>query len=362
MFWSHFRPVRLLAWLFLTLVALCPQGSFGAPSVDADRAWQVILDQAGGPGTRFHSQEEALEAGRKHLDAQQTSLREFLRLYPDDPRANSARIRLSGVLTAKGRLFKQPALLEESQKILSSIEANPDVPISARADAGFARVSRSMETLAGHPIEDAARDNLAKTVRQFDTDYPNDRRTPGLLTELATAFDTQPGQKKALLEEAFARTTDTTLRSRISDDLKRIALLGRPLDVRLLPWEGGAAINLADERGRVVVIIFWASWSMPALHELARLKTVATTFEGQPVDFFGVSLDEDRAALAATIKAADLRWPVQCDGRGWQGELVRSLGINALPTVWVLDRRGQLVTLNAHEQAPDIIHAALETK
>ena len=73
---------------------------------------------------------------------------------------------------------------------------------------------------------------------------------------------------------------------------------------------------------------------MPALHELARLKEVAAEFQGQPVDFYGVSLDEDLSALAATIKAADLHWPVQCDGRGWQGETVRSLGINALPTVW----------------------------
>jgi len=158
------------------------------------------------------------------------------------------------------------------------------------------------------------------------------------------------------------RARDESLRSRINDDLKRLTLLGRPLELRLSPWQGGAPINLSDARGRVEVILFWASWSMPALHEMARLKEVAADFRGRPVDFYGVALDEDRALLAATIKAADLQWPVHCDGRGWQGELVRSLGINALPTVWVLDRRGQLVTLNARDQAGDIIRAALESK
>ena len=121
-------------------------------------------------------------------------------------------------------------------------------------------------------------------------------------------------------------------------------------------------MNLGAAHGRVSVVLFWASSSMPALHELARLKEVAAEFQGQPVDFYGVSLDEDRAELAATIKAADLRWPVQCDGRGWQGEMVRSLGINALPTVWVLNRRGELTTLNARENTADSIRAAMDAK
>ena len=332
------------------------------PSVEADHAWQIILQQAGGPGTRFHNQDEALAAARQHLDAQESSLRGFIKSYPDDPRNFSARIRLSSVLTAKSRMANKPALATEAQKLLSDLENGASTPPSVKADAGFARISQLMEGTSGHSIDDAARDNLLKTVREYDTSYPDDRRTPSLLTEVATLFDTQPVQKKALLEEALTRAKDEMLRSRINDDLRRLALLGRPMDLRLLPWLGGPAIDLADERGRVAVILFWASWSMPALHELARLKDLAADLQGQPVDFFGVSLDEDRAALTATIKAANLHWPVQCDGKGWQGELVRSLGINALPTVWVIDRRGVLVTLNAREQAADIIHAALAAK
>ncbi len=215
-----------------------------------------------------------------------------------------------------------------------------------------------MEDVSSH-VDDSARDALLQTVRRFDATYPADRRTPNLLTELATLFDAQPATKKTLLEEAATRTTDETVRKRINDDLKRIAFLGRPLDLRLQPWDGGAPISLASCRGRVVVLLFWASWSMPSLHALARLEEDASQFEGQPVDFFTVSLDEDRAALASTIKVANLRWPVHCDGRGWQGELVRSLGINALPTIWVLDRQGKLLTLNARDQTPDVIRQAL---
>ena len=333
-----------------------------APSAEADQAWQVVLQQATGPGTRFHDQGEALAAARKHLDAQESMLRGFIRLYPDDPRAYSARIRLSSVLSAKGRLQKQPAFMTEAQKLLTDLEADPATPPSVKADAAFARVSSDMENLSGGPINDAARDGVLKTIRQFDTSYPDDRRTPGLLTEIATLYDELPAQKKALLEEAAMHAKDEGLRNRIHDDLKRVSLLGRPLDLSVLPWQGGAPVKLADARGRVVVVLFWASWSMPALHELARLKDAAAEFQGQPVDFWGISLDEDRAAMEATVKAADIRWPIQCDGRGWKGELVRSLGINALPTTWVFDRRGQLTMLNARGQASDAIREALAAK
>ena len=356
-FRQQFSTPKLVIWALLLICAVAPT-NVGAATPEADRAWQVILQEAAGPGNRFHTQDEATKAARDHLDKQEVALRDFARAYPDDARHYSAEIRLAAVLAAKARLTHQPPVLAEARKILSDLENDPATPRPVKADAGFARVSQSMEEVSAQ-VDEVSRGALLQTVRKFDADYPADRRTPNLLTELSTLYDSQPELKKKLLEEAAARTTDENVRKRVNDDLRRIALLGRPLDLRLQPWEGGSPINLASYRGRVVVLFFWASWSMPSLHELARLEQTAAQFAGQPVDFLTVSLDEDRAALASTIKVADLRWPVHCDGRGWQGELVRSLGINALPTVWVLDRKGNLLTLNARGQAPDLIQQAL---
>ena len=350
-------------WRFLALCWACflvsgrAGGATPSPP-NADHAWQVILQLAGGPGNRFQSQEEASKAARDHLDKQETTLRDFTRLYPDDPRHFSAEIRLSAVLAVRGKLTHQPVLVAEAGKILSDLETNAITPGPVKADAGFARVSQAMSDAAA-PVDDTTRDQLASTVRKFDADYPGDRRTPNLLTELATLYDEEPAAKKALLEEAVTRTTDENVRRRIDDDLRRIALLDRPVDARLQPWGGGPPVDLAAHRGRVVVLLFWASWSMPALHELARLEQEAAQFAGQPVDFLTVSLDEDRTALAATIKLADLRWPVYCDGRGWEGGMVRSLGINALPTVWILDRKGNLLTLNARGRTAETVRQAL---
>jgi len=42
-------------------------------------------------------------------------------------------------------------------------------------------------------------------------------------------------------------------------------------------------------------------------------------------------------------------WPAYFDGKGWESPLARSLGINALPSVWILDKKGILRTFNARE-------------
>ena len=318
----------------------------------------MILEQAAGPGTRFPNQAAAMTAARAHLEKQENALRDFIRHFPGDPRQYSAQIRLAAVLAARSRMTGPPSLRAEAQKILSDLETADTTPDPIKADAGFARVTQTMGDLAGH-ADPIARDALLRDIHTFDVAHPGDRRVAGLLAEVATLYDAEPAQKSALLTEAAARATDSTLRQRIADDQKRIALLGHPLEERLQPWTGGASINLGSLHGRVVVILFWASWSMPALHELAVLEQAAPAFKDLPVEFLTVSVDQDRASLSATVEAANLHWPVVCDFRGWEGELIRSLGINTLPTVWILDRAGNMTTLNARGQESDLIRAAL---
>jgi peroxiredoxin len=351
---------RASFWIcvFLCCGPIRPAFSAGT-SQEADHAWQVILEQAGGPGTRFPDQTAAMAAARGHLEKQQTALRDFLRHFPDDPRHYSAQIRLSAVLFASSRMTGPPSLRAEADKILTDLENDPATPAPVKADAAFARVTQAMEDASRH-ADSVAREALSRQVRAFGAAYPEDRRQAGLLAELATLYDNDPVQKSALLAEAAPRAADEGLRQRIADDQRRLALLGHPVEQRLDLWDGAPSISLAALRGKVVVILFWASWSLPALHELAALERAAPAFKDQPVAFLTVSLDQDKATLAATIKAADLPWPVACDYRGWKGDLVRTLGINALPTVWILDRAGNLTTLNARGDEADLIRAALQ--
>jgi hypothetical protein len=59
-----------------------------------------------------------------------------------------------------------------------------------------------------------------------------------------------------------------------------------------------------------------------------------------------VSLDTERAPIEGFILSRKIAWPVICDGKSWDSPIVRPLGINTLPTVWLLDREGRLRSLN----------------
>lgn len=330
--------------------------------MEADAAWREILTLDAGPPAPVESvRDRAATAtlARAHLDRQESALRRFPRDFPNDPRRFSTRIRLADVLYARARLLGQAEARTTAQRLLDEVERDPAAPAADRTDAAYARVSQLMQELGSRTDPGSVREPLGRAIRAFISAHPGDRREAALLAELATAFDDLPEQKKRLLEEARTKSVPgpegDALRARIADDLKRVALLGRPLEVSL-PSAAPSSVaqrlplpspQLADHRGRVVVIFFWASWSAPALVELQRLQTLARKYESRQVEFLTVSLDEDPAALADAVRQLRVNWPVFCDGRGWQGETVRAIGLNALPTTWVLDARGVLQSLNA---------------
>ena len=109
----------------------------------------------------------------------------------------------------------------------------------------------------------------------------------------------------------------------------------------------GGQIDLAALRGNVVVLIFWSSDSP---HSLLWLRDFRSSWETLPKDrlrVVTVSLDQNRAAFNSRFRELHADWPTHFDGLGWRGAIPRSLGINALPTVWMIDKRGILRSINA---------------
>ena len=164
-----------------------------------------------------------------------------------------------------------------------------------------------------------------------------------MLAEIATLYDEQPAKKESLLQQARLVTTDAETRKRIDDDLKRIALLDKPLDLQFISVAGNP-VDVKQYRGKVVFVVFFAQWSVPSLKALegvqAAVKHVPQTAA------IGISLDPEPEKLAAFAKTRALDWPLACDGKVWNSPLARTFGINSLPTVWLVDSSGTLKRLN----------------
>ena len=208
---------------------------------------------------------------------------------------------------------------------------------------------------------DQDRETLTSQIYAFKASYPDDRRVAALLAEIATLYDTQPQRKRELLNEALTAATTPELRARIEDDLKRLSFLGRPLDIRGVTL-GGAPFDLTQCRGKVTLIYFFATWSAPSVVALEEVESVRNTFAKDPVEVIGVSLDSSREALEVTLKSRNITWPVLFDGKSWKSPLVRSLSINAIPTLWLVDCQGNLRTLNARVQTTALVQVLLKGK
>ncbi len=336
-------PIPSLLLLSLWLLAWPPLVQAGS---DADQDWQAIVALDAGPQEQPNSPEAAAKMVLAHLNRQEKALRDFLTEHSRDARGFEARLRLARLLQIRADFDGSDKARAESRTILDELEktATPE----QRPELEFSKVARMMRGLK--PGNAVQRDDLLRAARAFQASYPADRRLAALLAEIATLYDNQPSKKQDLLEDARALATDEELKARIADDLKRVHLVGQQVPLKLTTLQG-KEMKIEDLLGRPVFVIFFANFSPPSVAALDRLQQELDQLSRGAVRVVGVCLDERREVAEGVVKQHKITWPVGFDGKGWDGSLVRELGINALPTVWLLDARGRLRSLNGLEGA-----------
>ena len=118
-------------------------------------------------------------------------------------------------------------------------------------------------------------------------------------------------------------------------DWLRPLVAGRPAPELVLPRiDGGAPVALAELRGKVVVVEFWATWCHPCLEALPHLDAAARRW-GDRVAVLAVNVD-DRARAAALFASAGYAPVLLAD----DGDTSARYGVHGLPHTVVIDRGG----------------------
>jgi peroxiredoxin len=102
----------------------------------------------------------------------------------------------------------------------------------------------------------------------------------------------------------------------------------------------GASHSLADYRGRVVVLNFWATWCIPCRAEIPDLEHEARVQDPAKVAVIGVDWKEDPAPVAAFVKEIGAGYPILLDR---DGRVYTAYEVSALPQTFVIDRDGRVV-------------------
>ena len=342
---------RILLLLFVASAHL-----LASPESD----WKAIAAMDSGPRKKPATRDDAQIIARMHLTAQRNLIEDFLRNSPEDIHRLDAKLRLASILATQGAMDSTTRPVTEALAILTALENDPSVPAERRADVAFRRISLYLQTLRGR--EAAMRDDIVKAAQDFVSKYPGDRRGPRLLVEVATICDGDPQLKRQLLEQARGLSKEEALNHRIADDLGRIALLNKPLDLKFKTIQGGT-FDTTAHKGDVVIVLFWSAESPHCLLWLKNFCKNISLLQKANIQVAAISLDSKRDVVAKRMSEFGMAaWPTNYDGTGWENPIARSLGINALPTVFLLDKSGILRALNAQDDYSPWIQKLLSQK
>jgi len=118
----------------------------------------------------------------------------------------------------------------------------------------------------------------------------------------------------------------------------------------------GTPVSFADYRGKLVLLNFCAKWCGFCAPEMPYIKEAYEQYHKDGFDVIGVSLDESEAELREFIQEHDIPWLQIFDGKGWESELARYFGINSVPSQWLIDRDGKILSVSTRgEQLEQLI-------
>ncbi len=119
-------------------------------------------------------------------------------------------------------------------------------------------------------------------------------------------------------------------------------LVGKPAPEFELQLLSGGSFRLADHRGRVVVLDFWASWCGPCIQAMPQIEAVVGEFPKSDVQLVAVNLQEQPAAITAALERMGLEVPVALDRNG---SVADQYGVTAIPQTVIVGPDGKVARL-----------------
>ena len=101
----------------------------------------------------------------------------------------------------------------------------------------------------------------------------------------------------------------------------------------------GPNLRLAEQRGRIVLVNFWASWCGPCRQEMPQLNRLHDKYRDLGLLVLGVNVDDDVRQADALARRYQIRFPVLLDA---DKAVVQRYGLGAMPATVLVDRDGRV--------------------
>ena len=135
-------------------------------------------------------------------------------------------------------------------------------------------------------------------------------------------------------------------------------LVGRPAAAFALTTFDGAPLTLEAQRGKVVVLNFWASWCYPACYEEAPvLEANWKAYRDLGVMVVGIDIQDKREAAEKFIRDFRLSFP---NAQDTTGKVSVEYGVYGVPETFFLDRRGHIRRKHVGAVTDEVFRANVE--
>ena len=127
---------------------------------------------------------------------------------------------------------------------------------------------------------------------------------------------------------------DDTIEQSLADGVRPVAH-----DAKLPDLHDGPARSLADYRGKVVVLNFWASWCEPCRDEMPLLQRTHEKIQGRDALVLGIDSKDTSEKARAFMAEYELTFPSLRDR---DGEFTGEYGATGYPETFIVDREGKI--------------------
>lgn len=110
-----------------------------------------------------------------------------------------------------------------------------------------------------------------------------------------------------------------------------------------LPTNSGENLRLAELRGNVVMLNFWASWCGPCRQEMPLLEAMSQRYSAAGFTLLGIDVEEDNTDALKIVKDLKISYPILFDT---ENKVSKLYSVETMPTTVMVDKKGKIRYIN----------------
>ncbi|HMP05325.1 MAG TPA: redoxin family protein [Lacipirellulaceae bacterium] len=215
----------------------------------------------------------------------------------------------------------------------------------------FLRMQGAWMTALSDPKADYAKIQEAwlKQLEQFVTKHRAGEDVAEALYQLAMASEYPPSDPETALkwyQRLLADFPNGANAAKARGAIRRLSSVGKPLALKGPALQGGV-VDLAQYKGRVVLIHYWSTTVPSCRADHVELLDLYAKYGGRKFEVLGINLDSNQADAVAYLNQHKLPWKQLFEPGGlFDSRLATEMGIIQLPQMILVDAKGQVVNAN----------------